>query len=160
VVEGLPVASDIAAGVQFTCALVGDDEVRCWGRNRDYQLGNQNNVSTHVPQVVESLLSGFAPRFISEPELTARVDQEYRYAIIAQHDDQDPVAFHGECFLDRDPNMFEVTVETTNPGPDRNGQAQGVLYFTAPEGGDLGCHLYASGGGRQTLQYFQVVVQP
>eukprot|EP00798_Chlamydomonas_sp_ICE-L_P016189 gene16189-22351_t len=39
-------ATAIAAGESHTCALLKDGDVKCWGKNRDGQLGLGNNVST------------------------------------------------------------------------------------------------------------------
>lgn len=39
-VLGLPAATQISAGLTFTCALLADTTVRCWGDDRLGQLGN------------------------------------------------------------------------------------------------------------------------
>ncbi len=45
-------ATAIAAGWHHTCALLEDGSARCWGYNRDGQLGNGSTTDSHVPTEV------------------------------------------------------------------------------------------------------------
>jgi hypothetical protein len=38
--QGLPSTTAMTATPQFTCGLLADGAVRCWGYNRDNQLGD------------------------------------------------------------------------------------------------------------------------
>ena len=51
-VKGLAGAIAISAGNQFSCALLGDGTVRCWGENDLGQLGNGSQSSIDVPTPV------------------------------------------------------------------------------------------------------------
>ncbi len=48
-VTGLAGATAITAGVDFTCALIGDGTARCWGDNYNGQLGNGSVAQFGVP---------------------------------------------------------------------------------------------------------------
>lgn len=53
-------ASSVVAGVDFTCAIVGNyaaNRVRCWGSNNHYQLGTDRSLNSRTPVTV-SLPSG------------------------------------------------------------------------------------------------------
>jgi alpha-tubulin suppressor-like RCC1 family protein len=51
-VKGLVGAIAISAGNQFSCALLGDGTVRCWGNNEFGQLGNGTQSTIAVPTPV------------------------------------------------------------------------------------------------------------
>jgi alpha-tubulin suppressor-like RCC1 family protein len=51
-VKGLVGAVAISAGIQFSCALLGDGTVRCWGNNESGQLGNGSQSTIDVPTPV------------------------------------------------------------------------------------------------------------
>jgi alpha-tubulin suppressor-like RCC1 family protein len=57
VVPGLSGVASISAGMGFTCALMLDGTVRCWGLNADGQLGigTMNAGAQSVPQTVTGL---------------------------------------------------------------------------------------------------------
>ncbi|MFZ3266287.1 MAG: choice-of-anchor D domain-containing protein [Terriglobales bacterium] len=48
-------ATALAAGSSFTCALLSNGTVECWGSNYYGQLGNDSNTSSDVPVAVSSL---------------------------------------------------------------------------------------------------------
>ena len=48
-VPGLTGVLEIAAGQFFTCARLAGDNVECWGRNTNGELGNGSLVSTSTP---------------------------------------------------------------------------------------------------------------
>jgi alpha-tubulin suppressor-like RCC1 family protein len=55
-VVGMNNAIALAVGGFFTCAIVPDHTVRCWGRNQDGQLGNgDDTIDTSVPGPVSNL---------------------------------------------------------------------------------------------------------
>jgi len=54
-VTGLPPATQIGAGNEFSCALVVGGAVYCWGRGDDGQLGNGTNNSSKKPKFVIGL---------------------------------------------------------------------------------------------------------
>ena len=56
-VKGLAGAIAISAGNQFSCALLGDGTVRCWGENDSGQLGNGSQSTIDVPTPV-TVVSG------------------------------------------------------------------------------------------------------
>lgn len=45
----LPEPTEIAAGGDHTCALLGDESVRCWGRGISGELGDDGNTSRSAP---------------------------------------------------------------------------------------------------------------
>jgi alpha-tubulin suppressor-like RCC1 family protein len=45
-------AVEVAAGVDHTCILADGDEVRCWGRNDQGQLGDGSFIDRPTPGVV------------------------------------------------------------------------------------------------------------
>ena len=49
------VATAISAGDEFTCALLSDHTVKCWGYNVYGQLGNNSTADSHIPVAVNSL---------------------------------------------------------------------------------------------------------
>jgi len=51
-VTGIGNATQIAAGVAHTCALLATHHVECWGWNANGQLGNGTNATSHVPVAV------------------------------------------------------------------------------------------------------------
>ena len=54
------VATSIALGNQFSCALLADRTVRCWGFNSDGELGNGKTVSSVKPVAVQGLSNAVA----------------------------------------------------------------------------------------------------
>jgi hypothetical protein len=61
----LPLARDVACGLDHCCALVGDNGVTCWGMNTWNQLGREGDasdapVSVPMPGRVERLSAGGA----------------------------------------------------------------------------------------------------
>lgn len=54
-VVALTGAKSIAAGGTFTCALLVDQTVKCWGRNKEGQLGNGTNNTSFIPVPVSNL---------------------------------------------------------------------------------------------------------
>lgn len=48
-------AQSIAAGYAHTCALLTDGSIRCWGNNREGQLGNGQAVNSAAPVVAKNL---------------------------------------------------------------------------------------------------------
>lgn len=58
-VVGLIIAAkEISAGSRHTCALTTAESVRCWGNNRDRQLGDGTNIDRVAPVDVVGLTSG------------------------------------------------------------------------------------------------------
>jgi prepilin-type N-terminal cleavage/methylation domain-containing protein len=57
----------ISAGVYHTCAIASDDQVYCWGRNNDGQLGDNSTIDSSVPVAVDTsgALSGKTIKSIS-----------------------------------------------------------------------------------------------
>jgi alpha-tubulin suppressor-like RCC1 family protein len=51
-VNGLTGAVGLAAGYGHTCALLSDATMRCWGENREGQLGNGTTATPGIPQPV------------------------------------------------------------------------------------------------------------
>jgi alpha-tubulin suppressor-like RCC1 family protein len=60
VIKGFEKAQAIAAGYAHTCALLIDGSVRCWGNNREGQLGDGQAVNSPAPVVVKNLASATA----------------------------------------------------------------------------------------------------
>jgi alpha-tubulin suppressor-like RCC1 family protein len=60
VVSGLTDAVAIDAGVDHTCARLGDNTVSCWGKNTNGQLGNGTTSDSNVPAVVSGLTDATA----------------------------------------------------------------------------------------------------
>jgi alpha-tubulin suppressor-like RCC1 family protein len=54
-VVGITGAKALAAGQEFTCALLGTGTVRCWGEGSFGQLGNGSNAGSNVPVDVAGL---------------------------------------------------------------------------------------------------------
>jgi alpha-tubulin suppressor-like RCC1 family protein len=59
-VSGLTNVTAIAAGGQFTCALIGDGHVSCWGANNDGQLGIGNTTDSSTPTTVDGITDATA----------------------------------------------------------------------------------------------------
>lgn len=69
-VSGLGLGSgvtEITAGYGFTCARLGQDDVRCWGRNDFGQLGDGTTASRHKPVSTLFSCQGEAPTIIAQP---------------------------------------------------------------------------------------------
>src|SRR5262249_6387473 len=61
-VSGLAGAVRVAAGLDFTCALVGTGAARCWGAGRLGQLGNSVHADSSLPVTVSDRAgSSFPP---------------------------------------------------------------------------------------------------
>jgi alpha-tubulin suppressor-like RCC1 family protein len=59
-VEGLPPATQIAAGFHFTCAITGegpDSQAWCWGDNGTGQLGDGTEDRRHAPTLVRAAVT-------------------------------------------------------------------------------------------------------
>jgi alpha-tubulin suppressor-like RCC1 family protein len=56
-VAGIANAVDLAAGSEFSCAVLQGGTVECWGENSDGALGNGTNVTSSVPVPVVGLTS-------------------------------------------------------------------------------------------------------
>ena len=50
-------AVSIAAGKDYTCALLADDTLRCWGEGDNGRLGTGNTTDQAAPAVAPSLLT-------------------------------------------------------------------------------------------------------
>lgn len=48
-VTGVSNVVDVAAGLNFSCALQGDGQLCCWGRNADDRLGNGSGMDEETP---------------------------------------------------------------------------------------------------------------
>jgi alpha-tubulin suppressor-like RCC1 family protein len=95
-IPNLSGVEEIAAGAHHTCALVGQDDVKCWGMNDYGQIGEGD--ASHVPRSVERLLVGHAPVFMSEPPAgLAQVNQWYTYNFTATDQDADILTFEVGC---------------------------------------------------------------
>jgi alpha-tubulin suppressor-like RCC1 family protein len=55
-------ATEIAAGYQYTCARLEGDDIRCWGKNQNGQLGDGTSKTRHEP--VRTLFGGPTVRFL------------------------------------------------------------------------------------------------
>jgi alpha-tubulin suppressor-like RCC1 family protein len=53
--RGIMHATRVAVGSGFTCALLADQTVQCWGRNDAGQLGDGSTTSRNVPVPIPSL---------------------------------------------------------------------------------------------------------
>ena len=51
-------ATSIYAGGYYSCAILDDESVKCWGQNTDGQLGIGTNVNTNTPTTIGTLGSG------------------------------------------------------------------------------------------------------
>jgi alpha-tubulin suppressor-like RCC1 family protein len=60
VIKGFEKAQAIAAGYAHTCALLIDGSARCWGNNREGQLGDGQTVNSAAPVVVKNLPAAMA----------------------------------------------------------------------------------------------------
>jgi alpha-tubulin suppressor-like RCC1 family protein len=56
---------DVAAGNGFTCIIDASQEVRCWGRNAEGQLGNGTTTATATVPLGED--GAWAPEFARGP---------------------------------------------------------------------------------------------
>lgn len=54
-VAGVNSAVDIAVGINFSCAVLADGTVRCWGGNDRGQLGNGTTTESGIPVTVEGV---------------------------------------------------------------------------------------------------------
>ncbi|MCB9738523.1 MAG: hypothetical protein H6747_04585 [Deltaproteobacteria bacterium] len=54
-VKDLPATRDLALGDGFTCALLTDDTVRCWGKGNDYATGLNTTATTSAPKALPGL---------------------------------------------------------------------------------------------------------
>jgi alpha-tubulin suppressor-like RCC1 family protein len=63
--------TELAAGATYTCALLANGQVRCWGDNQHGKLGNGAQVDSHQPVEVE--LSGTARSIVAGVEHTCAV---------------------------------------------------------------------------------------
>jgi alpha-tubulin suppressor-like RCC1 family protein len=59
-VVGLSQVRALAAGAAFTCALLADGTVRCWGQNAQGQLGDGTTRSATVPLAVQGVAGALA----------------------------------------------------------------------------------------------------
>lgn len=57
-VDGITTATELALGRDFSCALLMDGHVRCWGSNREGQLGATTAMTTSVASVEVTGLMG------------------------------------------------------------------------------------------------------
>lgn len=55
---GLLGVKALAAGDLYTCAILADNTVACWGANMYAQLGNGGLVSTHIPTPISDSIDG------------------------------------------------------------------------------------------------------
>ena len=51
-------ATSIYAGGHYSCAILDDESVKCWGQNTDGQLGIGSTSNTNTPSTINSLGSG------------------------------------------------------------------------------------------------------
>jgi alpha-tubulin suppressor-like RCC1 family protein len=58
-VVGITDAIAVAAGDNFTCALMHDHTVQCWGLNEDGELGNGGTTTFTAPKVVVGVTAAF-----------------------------------------------------------------------------------------------------
>ena len=56
--------SELALGYLYACALMSDGRVKCWGDNREGQLGNGSLVSSSVPVDVTAVQSPVSKLFV------------------------------------------------------------------------------------------------
>lgn len=54
-VPGLEGVTAVASGEAFSCAILGDGTVRCWGGNAEGELGNGKNVTSQTPVQVDGV---------------------------------------------------------------------------------------------------------
>ncbi|MGZ3477135.1 MAG: RCC1 domain-containing protein, partial [Polyangiales bacterium] len=59
-VVGLEGVTAVASGEAFSCAILGDGSVRCWGGNSQGELGNGKNVTSQTPVQVDSVSNATA----------------------------------------------------------------------------------------------------
>ncbi|MBN1770268.1 MAG: hypothetical protein JXB32_03310 [Deltaproteobacteria bacterium] len=95
-VAGLPRATALAVGFGFTCALVEDRTVHCWGRNESGQLGD----GTREPRTAPALVPGLS-------DVTAiSAGREQACAVLADR----TVRCWGEMLATRCPDPFVAPV--------------------------------------------------
>ena len=137
-VPGLTNVTELVAGALHTCALVGQEEVRCFGLGDQGQLG-ADVASTHQPQSIEGLLVGHQPVFLSEPPQLRTPGAQYTYEPVVRDEDGDPVTMTGGC--------------NDEQGGQIGALEQGALSFLLPQQGTVRCALAAHDGrgrvGRQ-----------
>ncbi len=139
-VPNLSGVTEIAAGAHHTCALVGDQDVRCWGRNTEGQLGFVGD-STHLPTAVQRLLTGHAPRFTSQPPMRMDDIQVYSYEPMIMDADADALEIVAHC------GLWDGWDELDTPAVWENG----LLRFTPPNiAADVSCELWATDGTGRT----------
>ena len=66
VVVGVTGAIGVAVGYEFSCALLGNGQVWCWGRNDLGQLGNGSQTDSSVPVQVTGVATGIEVFAIDE----------------------------------------------------------------------------------------------
>ncbi len=59
-VSGITTATDISAGINHTCAVLGNGTVQCWGSNYSGQLGNGTTTDSSTPVTVSSITTATA----------------------------------------------------------------------------------------------------
>ena len=57
IVSGIHTATAIAAGVGYSCALLSNGTVQCWGLNANGQLGNGDTTDSRIPVAVSGFIS-------------------------------------------------------------------------------------------------------
>lgn len=70
--DGLPVgvsARAVAAGYGFSCALLENHDVYCWGRNDSYELGDGTDIGRSAPRKVQGLPAADAPSRVASVAL-------------------------------------------------------------------------------------------
>ncbi|MFH1728549.1 MAG: PKD domain-containing protein [Pseudomonadota bacterium] len=53
--NGEQTATDLATGYAFSCAILQDDSLKCWGKNSSGQLGNETNDNSYFPVLVSGV---------------------------------------------------------------------------------------------------------
>lgn len=76
-------ATQVATGLLFTCALLDDQTVKCWGTNSDGQLGQGDTMARGLD--ASTMGDALAPIPLGQPAIAITVGFSHACAILADH---------------------------------------------------------------------------